>query len=413
MTKSDITNRQQRSLDKDLELARLKAGQSLPRDMLLDLRYRIPEYFDPGVESQATWLEFHRAWRREWVNWSKPIQNKMIATLCKQFGDVRFLDGHPETRSSSGLLDWKGGASFVEAWAIVSDRRTSRPIVDLLGFHTRLQIGSQQVAFELSPVDVDDVAPSLEPSQKGQLRDGTGPEVLRSSEGDFVERASGRFPEQVGRIGPRSLAYMTRREAKPLFYSELCENRIQQSFFEREFLSDRIPSLRIEVRLLDNLELHSWEGRTPAIRELRQTYFRLIKRLALEENPELWRMILVVGYQSPYRSQAREFSDQSVQWIAESNVSELIEDFARSVDSPAWLMECPPTERIRIRATQDPDVLIELGAQLKLPAEDGRFYLGIDPQQKTFSFRDEFGLTSQVAEEAVAQAVQFEVSARL
>ena len=412
MTKSEVSNRQEMSWKNDLDLARLKAGQSLPRDMLLDLRYRIPEYFDPGVESQATWREFHRAWRREWVNWSKPIQNKMITTLCKQFGDVRFLSPQPTPGSSSGLLAWKGGASLVEAWTTVSSRRTSRPIVELLGFHTRLQIGSEQVAFELSPVDVDDVAPSFEPNQKGQLRDGTGPEVLRSSEGDFVERANGRFPEQVGRIGPRSLAYMTRREAKPLFYSELCENRIQQSFFEREFLSDQIPSLRIEVRFLDNLELHSWEGCTPAIRELRQTYFRLIKRLALEENPELWRMILVVGYESPYRSQAREFSDQGVQWIAESNVSELIEDFARGVDSPAWLMECPPTEK-KIRATQDPDVLIELGAQLQLPSHDGRFYLGIDPQQKTFSFRDEFGLTSQLAEEAVAQAVQFEVGARL
>jgi hypothetical protein len=205
---------------------------------------------------------------------------------------------------------------------------------------------------------------------------------------------------------------MTHREAKPLFYSELCENRIQQSFFEREFVSDRIPLLRIEVRLLDDLQLHSWEGRPPAIRELRKTYFRLLKRFALEENPDLWRMILVSGYESPYRSQSWDFSDQGIQWIAESELSKLIEYFALKVKSPAWLMECPPTDK-RSRSTQDPDVLIELGIQPQIPVEDSRFFLGIDTRQNTFSFRDEFSLSSQEAEEAVVQAVQFEVGTRL
>ena len=127
---------------------------------------------------------------------------------------------------------------------------------------------------------------------------------------------------------------------------------------------------------------------------------------------DLWRMILVSGYESPYRSQSRDLSDKSVRWIAESEVSELIEDFAHRVDSPAWLMECPPTDK-KTRSTHDPDVLIELGIQPQVPVEDSRFFLGIDTRQKTFSFRDEFGLSSQEAEEAVVRAVQFEVSARL
>ena len=163
---------------------------------------------------------------------------------------------------------------------------------------------------------------------------------------------------------------------------------------------------------MDDLELHSWNGRTPAIRELRKTYFRLLKRFALEEDPDLWRMILVSGYESPYRSQSWDLSEQNVQWIAESELSELIEYFARSIDSPAWLMECPPTEK-KSRSTKDPDVLIELGIQPQIPAEDSRFFLGMDTQKNTFSFRDELDLSSQDAEEAVVQAVQFEVSARL
>ena len=412
MTKAEVNPSQHLSLQTDLEMARLKVGQSLPADMLLDLRSRKPKYFESGQQSRAMWNEFHRSWRKEWDSWSKPTRNKMILTLCKQFGDARFLDDQPASKSPSTLRDWEGGVSLIEAWADVFDRRIPRPIVELLGFHTRLQIGNQQPAFELIPADVEDVSSTFNPSHKGQLRDGTGPEVLRASEGDFVERANGRFPEQAGRLGPRSLAYITHREAWPLFLSELCENRIQQSFFEREFVSDRIPSIRIEVRLMDDLELHSWNGRTPAIRELRKTYFRLLKRFALEEDPDLWRMILVSGYESPYRSQSWDLSEQNVQWIAESELSELIEYFARSIDSPAWLMECPPTEK-KSRSTKDPDVLIELGIQPQIPAEDSRFFLGMDTQKNTFSFRDELDLSSQDAEEAVVQAVQFEVSARL
>lgn len=412
MTRPSPSQRQKSWLEEDLDRARKNAGQSLPSGMLLDLRHKKVQYFDAGDQYRSLWTDFHRAWKKEWFN-SKSLQKKMILTLCRQFGDVRFVDETSLWMPSPDFTDWKGGRSFVEAWTTVSDRRSSRPVFELLGFHNRLQLGSrQQVAFGLDTEDVDDVSPSFDPDQRGHLRNGTGSEVLRSSQGDFVERANGRFPEQAGRIGPRSLAYMTHREAEPLFLSELCENRIQQSFFEREFLSDRIPSLRVEVRLLDELELHSWKGESPAIRELRQTYFRLLKRFALEENPEQWRMILVSGYESPFRSQSWDFSEQMVQWIAESEVTELIEEFGRIVDSPAWLMECPPTDR-KARPPQDPDVLVELGIQPRVPIDDGRFFLGIDIERKTFSFRDDFGLSSHEVEEAVIEAVQSEVGGRL
>ena len=322
----------------------------------------------------------------------------MIESLSSQFGDSRFFSTERSELSQLCLRDWPGGNKFRVAWQSVVDSHPAPKISDLVGSHSQIRVPEKfysAYGIDFSAVQQSDE--QVEPYDLGESDFGWGPAFFRSESGRFVERTDGRFPEQMGRMGPRSIAYMTDSHAFPLFLKELSDNKVQQYFFEREMDSDRLPVFKVRVQLHDDLLSHSWEHGAPLIRDLKNLFFRLIKQLANLEHEDSWKLHIVASYKGIQES--HHDLDGKNDWIRKTGYSEFIQEFSEI--GPPFVLDCPQYEKhsdYSSASTYDDkaEQLIELGSNGEFSTSEDKMYISVN-EDRSFNFRESYGLDAQDA----------------